>query len=95
MNIQEIKREAEENLVELRHQVYESFPYRADALMDTVDALSGNTTAASVAELSLSPLFGREYGSLYDGIETYTEFLQNPELSQRPELPKLSRLVMP
>ena len=95
MNTHKTKREAEESLVELRHQVYESFPYRADALMDTVDALSGNTTASSVAELSLSPLFGREYGSLYDGIDTYTEFLQNPELSQAPELPKLAELVMP
>ena len=39
--------------------------------MNLLDALSSNTTARSVVELSLNPNFGRGYGSLYDGIKNY------------------------
>ena len=95
MNINQTPRDAEADLATFRHRVYESFPYRADALLDTVDALSGNTQASSVAELSLSPLFGREYGSLYDGIDTYSLFLQRPGLQPASQRPKLAKLVMP
>ena len=36
--------------------MYQSLPRRADALMDLIDALSANTTARTVIELSLSPI---------------------------------------
>jgi hypothetical protein len=55
-------------LNEFRQELYQALPNRADALMDLVDALSSNTTARSVVELSLSPLFPRSYNSVYDGI---------------------------
>ena len=55
-------------LKQFRQQLYESFPGRADALMDLLDALSSNTTARSVVELSLSPLFRQGYGSVYTAI---------------------------
>ena len=44
--------------------------------MDLVDAIAANTTACSPVELSLSPLFAREYSALYKGIQ---------ELSRRTE----------
>lgn len=58
-------------LQQFRQKLYESFPRRADALIDLVDALSSNTTARSVVELSLSPLFRRGYGSVHDSIDNF------------------------
>jgi hypothetical protein len=58
-------------LTQYRQQVYQSFSSRADALMDLVDALSSNTTARSVVELSLNPLFQREYSSVHDAIDNF------------------------
>jgi len=56
-------------LEQFRNDVYEWFPHRADALMDLLDALSSNTTARSVVELSENPLFRRQYSSVHDAIE--------------------------
>lgn len=57
---------------EFREKVYlELFDYRADALMNLLDALSSNLSARTVVELSLNGLFEREYGSVYDGIKNY------------------------
>ncbi len=53
---------------DFRHEVYGWFSHRQDALMDLLDALSSTTTARSVVELSLSPLFRRAYCSVYDAI---------------------------
>ncbi len=36
--------------------------------MDLVDALSSNTTAQSVVELSLNPAFRRGYSALYKAV---------------------------
>lgn len=57
-------------LEQFRQQLYESFPGRADALMDLLDALSSNTTARSVVELCLSPMFRQGYGSVYTAIHS-------------------------
>lgn len=54
---------------QFRQELYQLFPYRADALMDLLDALCSNTQARSVVELSLNPLFRREYGSLHDALD--------------------------
>ena len=54
-----------------RQNLYNSFSHRADTLMELIDALASNTNARSVAELSLSPLFRREYSSVYDAIEHF------------------------
>ena len=61
---------------QFRAKLYQSFNYRRDTVMDLVDAIAANTTARSPVELSLSPLFAREYSALYKGIQ---------ELSRRTE----------
>jgi len=54
-----------DQLEQFRQQVYQNFNNRADTLMDLVDALSSNTSATSVVELSLNPAFRRSYTALY------------------------------
>jgi len=54
-----------------RENLYKFFSHRADASMELIDALASNLNARSVAELSLSPLFHREYSSVYDAIEHF------------------------
>jgi len=63
--------EALRQLEQFRLQVYDSFDYRADALMDLIDAIASNTAARSVVELSLNPQFRREYSSVYDAIDQF------------------------
>jgi len=48
--------------------------------MDVLDALSCNTTARSVVELSEHPLFRRQYSSIHDGIAHL--FVPNSEASR-------------
>lgn len=64
---------AQEQLKQFRQQLYSSFAYRGDTIMDLLDALSSNTTAKSAIELSLNPLFRRGYGSIYDGIQHFSQ----------------------
>ena len=52
-----------------RHEVYSCFDRAADALFNSVDALLTETQAHSFPELSLSPLFERRWGSLYEAFE--------------------------
>jgi hypothetical protein len=58
-------------LEQFRLDLYEALPYRRDTLLDLLDALSSNTTARSVVELSLSPFFRRKYSSITDGIDNF------------------------
>jgi len=58
-------------LEQFRLDLYEVFPYRRDTLLDLLDALSSNSSARSVVELSLSPFFRREYSSITDGIDQF------------------------
>lgn len=53
-------------LQQFRSEVYQNFNNykRTDTLMDLVDALSSNTTAKSVVELTLNPHFRRTYTAL-------------------------------
>ena len=60
-----------EQLKQFRQQLYSSLAYCGDTIMDLLDALSSNTTAKSVVELSLNPLFRRGYGSVYGGIKQF------------------------
>jgi hypothetical protein len=55
-------------LKQCREEVYQSMKRSADALMNLIDALSGQRRAKSVAELSLEPSFEREYSSVYQAI---------------------------
>ncbi len=61
---------------QFRGKLYQSFNYRRDTVMDLVDAISANTTARSPVELSLSPLFHREYSALYKGIQELSRTTQ-------------------
>jgi hypothetical protein len=55
-------------LQHFREELYHFFTARRDALLDLLDALSSSPHVRSVVELSLSPLFRREYGSIGDAI---------------------------
>src|SRR5579885_226312 len=56
-------------LNQLRHQVYQCYERSADALFELSDALSSETTARSLPELSLSPFFRRQWASVYEALE--------------------------
>ncbi len=56
-------------LNQLRHQVYQCYERSADALFELSDALSSETTARSLPELSLSPFFRRTWASVYEALE--------------------------
>ena len=55
-------------LLTFRQGIYLTVFGGVAVLMDLLDAISSNTTASSVVELSLTPQFRRRYGSLYRGI---------------------------
>ncbi|MGH2482489.1 MAG: transposase, partial [Ktedonobacteraceae bacterium] len=80
-------------LNEFRHVVYGCFKQARDALFNTMDALSSETTAHSFPELSLSPLFQRKWASLYEAFEdgkidaarlreVFVQFAPLPDLGQ-------------
>ncbi len=56
---------------QFRHRLYTSLPNRRDTLMDLLDALSSNQTAHSPVELSLNPLFRRNYSALYKAVAQF------------------------
>lgn len=84
-------------LEQFRNEVYAWFPHRADALMDLLDALSSTTTARSVVELSLHPVFRRKYSSVHDGIENlFVPSKEETATQERQELEQaLVRLLVP
>jgi len=51
--------------------LYAYLPQRPDAILDLLDALASNTQARSPVELSLNPLFRRQYGSVYDAVDSF------------------------
>lgn len=64
-----------EELSNWRTQLYNALGSRREAVMELLDSLSSNLQASTGAELSLNPLFRRDYNSLYQGIQ---EFLPMP-----------------
>ena len=58
-------------LKNFRDRVYRFFPSRRDAAMELIDALSSNSTANSVVQLSLSPLHRRNYCSITRVLDEY------------------------
>lgn len=54
---------------EFRQQVYQTFDHRADTLFEIIDALVLETAASSPVELTLSPVFRRQWSSLYDALD--------------------------
>jgi len=58
-------------LKQFRNEVYQNFNNckRTDTLMDLMDALSSNTTAHTVVELTLNPHFRRHYSALNKAVQ--------------------------
>ncbi len=54
-----------------RSNLYQSLKNRKETIVELLDALSSNQQAHSVVELSLNPLFRRDYNSLYKGIQEF------------------------
>jgi hypothetical protein len=63
-------------LQQFRAELYQLLTARPDALLDLLDAMSGSPGARSVVELSLSPLFRREYSSITDAIDEFFQASQ-------------------
>jgi hypothetical protein len=59
-------------LADFRRTLYGCFRRAGDALMNIVDALLSETPAQSLAELSLSPFFRRQWPSLYEAFQDAT-----------------------
>jgi hypothetical protein len=66
-----IKNISAQSLVDFRTNIHSSFPYRSDATMDLIDAIASNISAKSPVELSLNPLFHRQYASLHDAVDNF------------------------
>jgi hypothetical protein len=77
-------------LKQFRQEVYQNFNKRADTMMDLLDALSSNTSANTVVELSLNPAFRREYSSLFTALDEWKPDKAVKNLAQLagPYLPK-------
>ena len=54
---------------QFRQEVYHSFEQRADASLDLIDGLVSAVIVESPVAVSESPLFQREYSSVYDALE--------------------------
>jgi hypothetical protein len=80
-------------LTQFREQVYQNFNKRADASMDLLDALSSNSRARSVVELSLEACFRREHTSVFKAIAAYCPEWMSKSLARlaRPYLPEPHR----
>ena len=56
-------------LAYFRRDLYACFSRAGDALMNLIDALATETSARSLAELSLSPFFTRQWPSIYEALQ--------------------------
>ena len=56
--------------------IYDTFPKRADATMELVDAISSNQSASSVVQLSQEPLFRRKHSSINDAIDNLANSIE-------------------
>ncbi|MEW6737574.1 MAG: hypothetical protein AB1489_40205 [Acidobacteriota bacterium] len=74
-------------LRQFRELIYQSFEYRADAIMGLLDAIGSNTSASSVVALSLNTLFRRNYSSVEKSIDQFSASrTTNDEKQQRLKL---------
>ena len=65
--------------------------------MELIEALSGNTHAASVVQLSLSPFFRRQYCSLHDSVKNFfvADSPESARQERREHQQQLMRIVAP
>ena len=66
-----------------RENLYHGVNSRKETVIELVDALSSNSTATSVVELSEHPLFRRDYNSLYKGIQEFLPDKNDDNYSQQ------------
>jgi hypothetical protein len=66
-----------------REEIFSCFTYRADTAMDLLDALSGNTYASSVVQLSLNPAFRRGYASINNAISNFNADLKQAAMIEQ------------
>ncbi len=80
-------KESIEKFTHFRQDLYDCFDARQDTVMDLLDALASNNSVRSTVELSLNPLFRRDYSALYKAIEeVFSRDEANPELdNSRPK----------
>ncbi len=78
--------------IEFREELYKNLNNRADATMDLIDALCGNLTAATPVQLSLSPLFRRQYASLHDAVDNFS-MTGNTQSDRTEQQKKLTRVT--
>ncbi|WP_041933402.1 NF041680 family putative transposase [Gloeothece verrucosa] len=82
-----------------RENLFNGLKARKESLIELIDALSSNQQATSVVELSLNPLFRRNYNSLYKGIQEFfpyqTEDTEDEYLKQIKDLLKAVSLTIP
>ncbi len=82
----------EVQFIEFREELYKTFNNRADATTDLIDALCGNQSATSPVQLSLSPLFRRQYASLHDAVDNFS-MKGNIRTDRSEQLTKLTRVT--
>ena len=58
-----------DKLREFRHNAYRLIGNGRDAVFDLMDAVLVSRSVASFAELSLSPVFRRQWSSLYEALQ--------------------------
>ena len=82
---------------QFRSCLYEWFNSYADTLMDLVDALAGNVGTRSVVELSLSPLFRRDYSALFKAIRQFFQPQKSEETTaeRQRHSQALARIISP
>jgi hypothetical protein len=84
-----------EKVIQFRKSIYESLEYRADAIMDLLDALSSNTSASSVVALSLNTLFRRNYSSIEKSIDKFSASrITDDEKEQRQRLEQIHQEII-
>ena len=65
-----------------RSDLYKALGSRRSSVMELLDSLSSNWQASTVVELSLNPLFRRDYNSLYQGIQDFLPTPDHPDYQQ-------------
>ena len=90
-----------EQLTQFRQDLYDCFDARQDTVMDLLDALASNISARTTVELSLNPLFRRDYSALYKAIaeafstDPWEEDDSSPSDSDEQLLTALAQVIPP
>ena len=80
-----------------RNSLFQGLHKKKETVIELLDALSSNQQAHSVVELSLNPLFRRDYNSLYRGIKEFLPTKTDPIYAKQIEtlFSAISRTIPP